>query len=89
MENRIAANNLRERVVRNCTPDQEGKDIKEKDVVRPSNRCHCRRHAGVHDEEMRSWKWKSNARAPTHGSCGGCMKNGPLGKVCMECDEMG
>jgi len=88
-ESPVAANDLRERVLTNYTPDQEGKDIKETDVVRPSNRRYCRKSAGVHDEEIRSWKWKSNARAPTHGSCGGCMKSGPLGKVCMDCDDKG
>ena len=89
MENHIAADDLRKRVVKNYTPDQEGQAIKDKDVARPFNQRWYRQSVGTHDQEMWSWKWISNTSAPTYGSCGGCMRSGPLGKVCMECNDKG
>jgi hypothetical protein len=77
------------RVLKRYTPDQEGQDIQDHDVARPSNERYYRPSVGVHDQEMYSWEWISNARAPTYGSCGGCMRSGPLGKVCMDCNDKG
>jgi hypothetical protein len=77
------------RVLKRYTPDQEGQDIQDHDVARPSNERYYRPSVGVHDQEMYSWEWISNARAPTYGSCGGCMKSGPNNQYCMECYNKG
>ena len=77
------------RILTNYTPDQEGKDIKEQDVVRPLNHRYCQRYTGIHDEELKSWRLKSNARTATYGTCCGCMKRGPLGMYCMKCVNQG
>jgi hypothetical protein len=74
-----------QRIVKNCTPDQAGEDIREEDVVRPSNHRCCELSNSKHAAEMGTWKEKSNPSAPTHGSCIRCMKSGPLGKSCIEC----
>ena len=67
-------------VVCNYTPDQEGQDIKDEDVVRPENH----HYAICGDTEVWTWRSKSVARCPTYSTCMMCMNCGPVGQVCME-----
>lgn len=69
------------RIVVNYTPDQEGQDIRDVDVIRPSNHRWCDRGG----DEIKEWKCRSNVRCPTYGSCEICYKSGPVGKDCNEC----
>jgi hypothetical protein len=68
-------------IVKRYSPDQQGQDIKDEDVVRPSNYRYC--YAG--SPESIAWKFKSTARCPTYGSCFVCMRSGPAGKRCNAC----
>jgi hypothetical protein len=68
-------------IVKSYTADQQGQDIKDKDVVRPLNHRWC--IAG--GEETHNWKVKSAARCPTYGSFRVCMRCGPAGKRCKGC----
>ena len=52
-------------------------DIREEDVVRPSN------HKYATLAEARTFEHKSTAHCPTYGSCCMCYKSGPVG---MDCD---
>ena len=72
----------RQRIVVSYTPAQEGRDIREEDVVRPLNHRWCMAAA-----ETDTWRDRSNARCPTYGSCPRCVKSGPVGKLCNECGE--
>jgi hypothetical protein len=60
----------------NYTPDQEGKEIPQEDVVWPMN-CKI-----TTMKEVAKWKEIRRSRAPTYGSCGYCFRSGPLGKRC-------
>ena len=62
----------------NYTPDQEGQEIRQEDVVRPMN------HKIMTMNEVTDWKEISRSRAPTYGSCEYCFKSGPLGKRCNQ-----
>ncbi len=65
----------------NYTPDQEGKEIRQEDVVRPMNRKITTM------KEVAKWKEISRSRAPTYGSCEYCFRSGPLGKRCNQCNN--
>jgi hypothetical protein len=65
----------------NYTPYQEGKEIRQEDVVRPMNR------KITTTKEVAKWKEISRSRAPTYGSCEYCFRNGPLGKRCNQCNN--
>ena len=64
----------------NYTPDQEGKEIRQADVVRPMNRKITTMN------EVAKWKEISRSRAPTYGSCEYGFRSGPLGKRCNHCN---
>jgi hypothetical protein len=76
-------NDKRMRMVVSYTGDQQGKDIRDEDVVRPKNKCWAE-HGG---EEAKSWKQQSRAGCPTYGSCQQCMRSGPVGMFCNACYE--
>jgi hypothetical protein len=65
----------------NYTPDQEGKEIRQEDVVPPMNRKITTM------KEVAKWKEISRSRAPTYGSCEYCFRSGPLGKRCNRCNN--
>jgi hypothetical protein len=65
----------------NYTPDQEGKEIRQEDVVRPMNRKIKTM------KEVAKWKEISRSCAPTYGSCEYCFRSGPLGKRCNRCNN--
>jgi hypothetical protein len=67
------------RIVKGYTDDQEGKDIRDEDVVRPSNGKYTKQGS----LETNSWQQKSSAGCPTYGTCGFCFKAGPTGKKCV------
>ena len=69
-------------IVVNYTPDQAGQIIQDRDMVRPSNHRWCM--AGGIDTG--TWHLRSTARCPTYGSCTVCLKAGPVGLPCNECD---
>jgi hypothetical protein len=86
-----------------CDVNQKGMDIREKDVVRPSNprwcfSCSPEREAWKTKNHSRwcfscspereVWKTKNHSRAPTRGDCDGCNKSGPLGKFCNGCKRL-
>jgi hypothetical protein len=66
----------------NYTPDQEGKEIRQEDVVRPMKNGKI-----TTMKEVVKWKEISRSRAPTYGSCEYCFRSGPLGKRCNRCDN--
>jgi hypothetical protein len=68
-------------IVKRYSIDQQGQDIKDKDVVRPSNYRWC--YAG--GEETKKWTLKSTPGCPTYGSGFVCMRSGPAGKRCNAC----
>ena len=59
----------------NYTPDQEGQEIRQEDVVRPMNHK-------ITTKKEHNWKEISRSPAPTYGSCNCCFRSGPLGKRC-------
>lgn len=61
--------------------NQKGMDIREKDVVRPSNHRWCFSYS----PETEVWGTKNHSRTPTYGNCDRCSKSGPLGKFCNRC----
>jgi hypothetical protein len=65
----------------NYTPDQEGQEIRQEDVVRPLNRKITTM------KEVANWKEISRSRAPSYGSCEYCFRSGPLGKRCNRCNN--
>jgi hypothetical protein len=67
-----------ERIVIGYTVDQQGQNIRDKDIVRPDNRKWARNGSG----EIHEWKKKSSGRCPTYGTCPLCWKAGPAGKKC-------
>jgi hypothetical protein len=72
-----------EYVVKNYSPDQEGSDIKDEDVVRPRNH----RWTLSGSNETHSWNLSSTACGPTYGTCVECTRAGPLAQVCNECNR--
>ena len=70
--------NRSQRIVKGYTDDQEGKDIRDEDVVRPSNGKYTKQGS----PETNSWQHKSTGRCPTYGTCSFCFKAGPTGKKC-------
>jgi hypothetical protein len=60
------------RIIMGYTDDQKGKDIRDEDVVRPSNGKWTAQ--GSHDTEP--LKEKSTGRCPTYGTCSFCYKVG-------------
>ena len=66
---------------KNYTPDQQGQEIQQEDVVRPVN------HKITMHDETSTWQEISRSRAPTYGSCEGCFRSGPLGKRCNRCNN--
>jgi hypothetical protein len=60
----------------NYTPDQEGKEIRQEDVVPPMKRKITTM------KEVAKWKEISRSPAPTYGSCEYCFRSGTLGKHC-------
>jgi hypothetical protein len=66
------------RIIMGYTDDQEGKDIRDEDVVRPSNGKYTKQGS----PETNSWQHKSTGRCPTYGTCSFCFKAGPTGKKC-------
>ena len=65
---------------KNYTPDQEGQDIRDEDVVRPRN------HMWARGDEIATWRALSDDRCPTYGSCVKCFKSGPYGRLCNNCN---
>ena len=72
-----------QRIVVAYTDDQEGKDIKDEDVVRAENGLFYT------EEEIGRFRKRSRARCPTYGSCEYCYKAGPVGLKCDDCDGIG
>ena len=70
------------RIVVNYTDDQEGLPIRDEDVIRAENGM------WYTEEEERKFKNKSRAHCPTYGNCLNCLKCGPVGKTCNECDSI-
>jgi hypothetical protein len=66
---------------KNYTPDQEGQEIRQEDVVRPLN------PKITTMKEVAKWKEISRSRAPTYGSCEYCFRSEPLGKCCNRCNN--
>ena len=58
----------------------DGRDIDDRDVVRPDNL----KWAWGSDEHEK-WARMSTAACPTYGSCTYCFRGGPVGKLCTEC----
>jgi hypothetical protein len=54
------------------TPDQEGQEIRQEDVVLPTN------HKITTIKEVTDWKEISRSCAPTYGSSECCFRSGPL-----------
>ena len=77
--------NQPQRVVVDYTPDQEGKDIKDDDVVRPKNHKTCE----TYGDERREWWQKSTIGMATYGNCPYCLKSGPTGLNCNVCKVKG
>ena len=69
------------KINKNYTPDQQGQDIRDQDVVRPVN------HKWAGPDEMSTWRVLSADRAPTYGSCGRCFRSGPYGRLCNICNK--
>ena len=65
---------------KNYTPDQEGQEIRQEDVVRPMNHK-------ITTKKEPDWIEISRSRAPTYGSCNCCFRSGPLGKRCNGCNN--
>jgi hypothetical protein len=65
----------------NYTPDQEGQELRQEEVVRPMNRKITTM------KDVAKWEEISRSRAPTYGSCEYCFRSGPLGKRCNQCDH--
>ena len=72
-----------QRVVVAHADDQEGRDIREGDVVRAETGLIFT------EEEIGRFRLRSNARCPTYGSCEYCYKAGPVGLKCDDCDGVG
>ena len=71
--------NKPQRIIKAYTDDQEGKDIRDEDVLRPSNG----RYTKQGSPETKTWEQKSTGRCPTYGTCTFCFKAGPAGKKCL------
>jgi hypothetical protein len=67
------------RINKGYTDDQEGKDIRNEDVVRASNGKFTKQGS----PETNSWHQKTASVCPTYGSCNFCYKAGPIGKKCV------
>jgi hypothetical protein len=67
-----------ERIVIGYTVDQQGQNIRDKDIVRPKNRKWAQNGSG----ETHKWKKKSLGWCPTCGTCLLCWKARPVGKKC-------
>jgi hypothetical protein len=67
-----------ERIVIGYTVDQQGQNIRDKDIVRPKNRKWARNGSG----ETHEWKKKSLGWCPTYGTCSLYWKAGPVRKKC-------
>jgi hypothetical protein len=67
-----------ERIVIGYTVDQQGQNIRDKDIVRPDKRRWARNGSG----ETHEWEKKSLGTCPTYGTCELCWKAGPAGKKC-------
>jgi hypothetical protein len=66
----------------NHTPDQEGQDIRDEDVVRPINhRCSIN-----HSNERKRWRLKNRTQTMTHGSCTLHFKAGLCSMACLKHD---
>jgi hypothetical protein len=65
----------------NYTPDQEGKEIRQEDVVQPLNR------KIMTMKDVAKWEEISRSHAPTYGSCEYYFRSGPLGKCCNRCNN--
>ena len=62
--------------------EEYGEYIHEEDVVRPSNH----RWAKQGSDETRKWRLKSEPRTTTYGSCPHCVRSGPVGRFCSQCN---
>ena len=61
-------------IVVGYTNDQEGQNIRERNIVRANNgRFYTK-------EETTMFRYKSAARCPTYGNCNGCYASGPAAK---------
>ena len=69
-----------EMINKNYTPDQEGQDIRDEDVVRPHN------HRWARADEIATMRALSADRCPTYGSCVKCFRSGPYGRLCSNCN---
>jgi hypothetical protein len=67
-----------ERIVIGYTVDQQGQNIRDKDMVRPDNHKWAQNDSG----ETHEWKNKSSGRCPMYGTCSLCWKAGPARKKC-------
>jgi hypothetical protein len=72
-----------QRVLVTYMDDQEGQDIREEDVVRPSK--HQWSDAYSHNDG--DWVAKSRPRCPMYGSCQHCYRSRPVGMFCYEHQE--
>jgi hypothetical protein len=66
---------------KNYTPDQQGQDIRDADVVRPHN------HKWSRPDETATMRVLSADRCPTYGSCVKCFRSGPYGRLCNNYNE--
>ena len=66
-------------VVIGYTDDQNGKDIREKDVIRAAN------GKWYTQDELDKFRDKSSANCPTYGNCNCCYASGPVGRPCASC----
>lgn len=64
---------------------------REGDPVRPLNNNEINRAANgrYYDEalEVPQFDQRDNDRKPTYGTCKGCMRAGPVGQFCQNCDD--
>jgi hypothetical protein len=65
-------------IVIGYTVDQQGQNIRDKDIVRPKNHNWAQNGSG----EIHEWEKKSSGTCPTNGTCSLCWKAGPAGKKC-------
>ncbi len=73
--------NIPQMINKNYTPDQQGQDIRDDDVVRPHN------HKWARADDIATMRALSADRCPTYGSCVKCFRSGPYGRLCSNCNK--
>ena len=71
-------------VLKTYTTDQKGKDIQEKDVIRPRNKVFEERGEYTTNRFDHS---NSSLCCPTYGNCPTCFNSGPVNKFCSKCNN--